>query len=223
MYSYNIRGAEDEFKKAIQLKPSDSFAHNGYHLILLFRHRWDEALEHIEAAVRLDPMSPVLCGNQGQYYYYRGNYPRALELYKRAVELGGSDFRDAVACLYGKMKMFEEMKHEYKAWVTLCKDSFPLAETFVRARIAYFEDNKETVRRLLPELEAHVGGEEGTGALNIASYYFYLGENDRGFEWLERSYSRSESWLLWVTVDPDFDGIRTDPRYLDLVKRLGLG
>jgi tetratricopeptide (TPR) repeat protein len=222
MYSYDIRGAEAEFNKAIQLKPSDANAHNGYHLLLLLRHRWDKALEHIEAAVGLDPLSPVLCANHGWHYYYRGDYRRALELCKRAVELGGSDVQNEVAFLYGKMKMFEEMKHEYKAWVELCKDSFPLAETLARARMAYFEDNKETVRRLLPELEAHVGGEEGTNAWKIASYYFYLGENDKGFEWLERSYFRRETTLLWITFDPDFGGIRTDPRYLDLLKRLGL-
>jgi len=222
MYSYDMRGAEAEFKKAIQLKPSDTFAHNGYHMLLQLRHRWDEALEHIEAAVRLDPLSPLLCVNHGWNYYCRGDYRRALELCKRAVELGGSDLQSSVAFMYGKMKMFEEMKHEYKAWVELCKDSYPLAETLARARIAYFEDNKEAVRRLLPELRAHVGGEEGTSALNIASYYFYLGENDKGFEWLERSYSRREIALLWLAFDPDFDGIRNDPRYLDLVKRLGL-
>lgn len=97
MYSYNVRGAEDEFKKAIQLKPSDATAHHGYYCILLFRHRWNEALEHIEAAVRLDPLSPTRCGLYGWYYYYRGDYLRALELCKRAVELGGSDDRGMVA------------------------------------------------------------------------------------------------------------------------------
>jgi TolB-like protein/Flp pilus assembly protein TadD len=225
MYSYNFRGAEDEFKKAIQLKPSDANAHNGYHhCTLLFRHRWDEALEHIEAAVRLDPLSPLLCGVYGWYYYLRGDYRRALELCKRAVELGGSDVRGTVAFLYGKMKMFEEMRREYKAWVELLQISDPLVETYARVNIAYLEDDKETVRKILPELEAHFGEEEKSHlAMGIARHYFRLGENDKGFEWLERSYSRRESWLLWVTVDPDFDGIRTDPRYLDLLKRLGLG
>jgi hypothetical protein len=56
----------------------------------------------------------------------------------------------------------------------------------------------------------------------LASYYFYLGETDKGFEWLERSYSRREYNLPGIPVDPLFDNIRTDPRHLDLVKRLGL-
>jgi hypothetical protein len=78
-------------------------------------------------------------------------------------------------------------------------------------------------RELLPECETHVGEENGViDACEIASYYFYLGENEKGFEWLERSYSRREVSLLWITVLPDFDRVRTDPRYLDLLKRLGL-
>ena len=121
------------------------------------------------------------------------------------------------------MRMFEEMRREYKIWVELCKDSYPFVEKYARISIAYLEGDKEMVRRLLPEFEAHFGEEEGPLAMGIARHYFRLGENDKGFEWLERSYSRRESWLLWVTVDPDFDGIRTDQRYLDLVKRLGLG
>ena len=222
MYSYDIRGAEDEFKKAIQLKPSDASAHNGYQGILVERHRWDEALEHIERAVELDPLSPLICGNYAVYYYLRGDYRRALELSKRAVDLGGSSGRSFVAFLYGKMKMFEEMRREYKLWVELLKGSWPLAELYARASMAYLEDDKETLRKLLPELETHVEEEQGVDAFSIAAYYFYLGENDKAFEWLERSYSRKESGLHLITVGPDFDGVRTDPRYLDLLKRLGL-
>jgi TolB-like protein len=222
MYSYDARGAEDELKKAIQLKPSVADALNGYHFILLFRHRWDEALEHMEKAVGLDPLSPLLCSNHGWDYYYKGDYRRALELCKRAVDLGGSNVRQSVAFLYGKMKMFEEMRREYEAWVELRKGSRPLAEKGARASMAYLEDDKETVRGLLPELETHVGEEQGIDAFTIASYYFYLGENDKGFGWLERSYSRREGLLLWITIEPRFDNVRSDPRYLDLVKRLGL-
>jgi TolB-like protein len=222
LYSYDARGAEDEFKKAIQLKPSDVDALNGYHWILLFRHRWDEALELMETAVGLDPLSPVLCGNHAGCYYYRGDYRRTLELYKRAVELGGSDMREDVAFICGKMKMFEEMRREYKTWAELLKGSTPVAEKYARAQMAYLEDDKETLRDLLPELEIHVGEERGVNASTIAVYCFYLGENDKGFASLERSYSRREVGLLYATADPRLESVSNDPRYLDVLKRLGL-
>jgi TolB-like protein len=222
LLGYDFRGAEDEFKKAIQLKPSDVNAHNGYQYILQLRHRWGEALEHLETLVGLDPLSPVFCTNHGSYYYSRGDNLRALELYKRAVDLGGIGVRASVAFIYGKMKMFEEMRREYETWVQLRKDSWPPAEKASRAQIAYLEDDKEALKGLLPELESHVEEEHGIDASEIALYYFCLGENDKGFNWLERSYSRGEFGLPVVTITPDFDNIRNDPRYLDLVKRLGL-
>ena len=221
MYSYDFRGAEAEFKNAIQLNPSDSDAHNGYSVILELRRRWDEALEHIETAERLNPLSPVLYWNHATAYYFMGDYRRALELFKRSVALGGSGGRADVAFMYGKLKMFEEMRREYEAWVELRKDSWPLAEKAARAWMAFLEDDKETFRGLLHELETHVG-EVGMDAYAIAQGYFYLGENDKGFDWLERSYSRREVSLPSITVDPPLDGVRNDPRYLDLVKKLGL-
>jgi hypothetical protein len=132
--------------------------------------------------------------------------------------------------MYGRMKMYEEMRREYATWVRLRKESYPLAEKVVRAQMAYLEDDKETLRELLPELEAHVGEEKGIGALlpstnpmiQLAMYYFCLGENDKGFDRLGCSYSRREQDLPWITLYPDFDSVRTDPRYLDLLKRLGL-
>jgi len=222
MYDLDLGTAEEEFRRAIELKPSDTGAHNGYHFVLLFRHKWDEGLKHIEKAVELDPLSPLLCGVHGQYYVERGVYHRALELYKRAVELGGSDGLSEVAFVYGKMRMLEDMKREYAAWVELFRGSYPLAETFAHMQMAYLEDDKETVRSLLPAYEASFGKDQGSPAMWVASYHFFLGENDKGFEWLERSYSRRELFLPWISIDPSLDSIRTDPRYLDLMKRLGL-
>jgi hypothetical protein len=82
-------------------------------------------------------------------------------------------------------------------------------------------DDRRTLRRLLPELETHLD-ETGVPQYEIASFYFHLGENDKGFDWLEKSYSSGEGDLLGLKVDPDLDGIHTDPRYLDLLKKLGL-
>jgi len=87
--------------------------------------------------------------------------------------------------------------------------------------IAYFENDDGTLRKLLPELEAHFQ-DVGMNAIEIAGLHFHLNENDKGFEWLERSYSRQEPFLPEITYNPDLDGVRNDPRYFDLLKRLGL-
>jgi hypothetical protein len=127
-----------------------------------------------------------------------------------------------MADAYGKLKMFEDMKREFANFVSLLQGTYPLIKTRVDARIAYFEGDREGLRRILPELEAHLN-ETGSNAYSVACFYFFLGEKDKGFEWLERSCSRKEDTLLYIKWDWDLDGVRNDPRYLELVKRLGLG
>jgi hypothetical protein len=84
------------------------------------------------------------------------------------------------------------------------------------------ERDTEELRRRMPEAEAHYL-EMGFSAYMVASACFLLGDNDRGFEWLERSYATKEADVTEIKNDQNLDGVRTDPRYLDLVKRLGLG
>lgn len=218
---YSLRQAEDELRKAIELKPSYAMAHMWYYLLLIDRLRWDEALEQIEKTLELDPLSPVANANHGWFYHDKKEYGKALELSKRAAELGYPGVHWGMALIYGRMKMHEEMKREFATFVELFRDTYPLVSVAVDVEIAYFEDDRQTIRRLLPELEAHPD-EAGVGAYDIARFYFYLGENDRGFEWLEKSYSRREGSILGIRLDNLLDGVRTDPRYLDLLRRLGL-
>jgi hypothetical protein len=78
------------------------------------------------------------------------------------------------------------------------------------------------MRRLAPEVEAHFK-EAGLGAYNVAAVFFIIGENNKGFEWLERCYAWRDPTILEIKCDQEtMHRVRTDPRYLDLVKRLGL-
>ena len=223
---YKLRSSEEEFKRAIELMPSYAMAHNWFFMLLVVQLRWDEALKQIEKALDLDPLSPVINFNRGAFYLAKRDYSRVIEPMRKAVELGFNGGHGIMGHAYGKMKMFDEMRREYATHVKLILGSSPFARIFADAEIAGLEDDKQTVRRLLPELEAHfqdVGAQPlGQGAVWIAGCYFYLGEKDKGFEWLERSYSRKELHILDITFDPQFDGVRDDPRYLDLLKRLGL-
>jgi tetratricopeptide (TPR) repeat protein len=223
---FHPREGEEELRKAIELKPSYATAHHWYYLMLRSQSRWKEALEQIEKAVELDPLSAVICWNHAGFYFATEDYHRALELSKKAAELGIVSFDRnmfwdcSTATSYGKLKMFDEMKREFAAQVSLLRSTYPLIQVAVDAQIAYFEDDSKTLKRLLPELEAHP--ETSAEAYSIARYYFFLGDNDKGFNWLEKSYSMKEFGLRHIQNDHDFDGVRNDPRYLDLLKRLGL-
>jgi adenylate cyclase len=221
---YDFKGAEQELKRAIELKPSYATAHHWYFRVLLKKSRWDEALEQIEKAVELDPFSQIISLNRVEYYDARRDYDKAVELAKKTVELDPS-FAAAhfqLAQIYAKMKRLEDARREAKIGVDLVQETFPKMHERIAAFLAYFSDDKEGVRTLLPALEASFEQPMGAKATEIAGYQIYLGKIDTGFEWLEKSFSKKESELLDLGFDPTFDGIRDDSRYQNLMKKLGL-
>jgi adenylate cyclase len=223
MYGYKPRQAEEEFKKAIELNPNYASAHRSYSWALMTQLRWDEALRQGERAVELDPLTPVSINNLVHVCYHRRDFGRALELAKRAVSLDpgypGSHF--FLMLVYGEMSMAEDARREADAWVELMKGEFPFINLAADIFVAYSEKDRETVRRLAPQCEAHLK-ETGLGAWEIGIGFFYLGEKDKGFEWLKRSYSWREGSLMEIKNEQSLNSVRNDPRYLDLVKRLGL-
>ena len=224
LHDYDLRNSEEEFRKAIKLKPSYATAHQWYYHLLFPQLRWDEALTQIERALELDPLSQIINLNHAQYYDAKRDYHKALDLCKKTTELD-PNFPLAhleLGGVYGKLKMFNEMRRELKIGVGLIQGSYPQVGKVADAMIAYLEDDKESVRTLMPELEAHAGEPLSGDAVQVAGLHFLLAEKDKGFEWLEKSYSRRESALLAIAVDDMFDGVRTDPRYQNLLDRLGL-
>ena len=224
LYSdFRLREAEDEITTAIRLKPSYATAHVWYSVLLNRKERWDEALEHIEKAVELDPLSQIICRSYAEYYESRRNYPKAAELFKKAMELDPnvSITHFALGRVYHKMKMFAEGRQEVEIGFGLQQMASPpkIRNDAVRA---YWENDAETVRRALAELEAHFG-EVLVDAFLIAGLNFYLGNIDKGFRWLRESYKGKEPELLSIRIDEKLDNVRSDPRYRHLVKRLGLG
>jgi adenylate cyclase len=218
---FDLREAEKEYRKSIELKPSYASAHQWYSNLLRSQLRLNEAQEQIEKASELDPLSPMINNNHGELYLARREYGRALEPIKRAAELGLAAAHMLLGVTYGRMKKFEDMRREASIFVELVQDSYPLVGKSIEAFIAHNENDTQTLRSLLPLLETHLQ-ESLTDAYSIGCFYFHLGDNDKGFEWLERSYSRREGSIERLRFDWDLDGVRTDPRYLDLLKRLGL-
>jgi len=220
---YDFKQAEIEYRKALELKPSYASAHQWYAQLLISQSKCEQALKHIEKAVELDPLSPIIGLNHAFFYYFKRDYQSAAELLTRVIELDPLFVAShvALAMAYGQMKMFEEMRIECDKYVELLKNSFPLVRTGADGLIATLEDDQPSLERILGELGPRYL-EAGLGAIDVAAGYFHMGENDEGFAWLERSYSRKEAPLGYLKIDPFFDGIRADPRYRDLLSRLGL-
>ena len=218
---FDLRGAEEELRRAIELKPSYATAHRSYYYVLRSELRWDEALEQIEKAAELDPLSGVIINSFGWYYLAKRDWQGAVEKFKIAIQLGfEGSHGPGLFCAYGMMKMYDQMEKELEAAERYYQVG-PRTRTATNMNRAHLKGDKDTVRKLLPELEAHPK-EAFFHATDIAGLHFFLGDVDKGFEWLEQAYSKREDELLDIQWQWDFDGIRDDPRYLDLLKRIGL-
>ena len=214
-----LREAEEAMKKAIELKPSYATAHQWYMQVLVSQLRWDEAQREIEKAVELDPLSPIINDNLGKYFFWKRDFAKSIEPFRRAVELGLKGAHADLASSYGMMEMYEDMRREAAVYVEALQYTIPMVRLMSDAMIAYFEDG-DRLRELLPEMEAHFQN-LGMNAYWIAATHFHLGDKDKGFEWLERSYARKEG-PVFVLIDPEFDEVRDDPRYLDFLRKIGL-
>jgi TolB-like protein len=219
---YKPRDAEYEYRKAIELKPNYASAHHWYYNLLCAEMRLEEALPQIEKAEELDPLSPTIKYVHGYYYEIIRDYNKAIEMYKKLIE----QFPDysivhlSLAGIFGRLKMFDEARREADLWVGMQQGSPPSAKISVDAAAACDEGDIEAARRLLLELEGYLG--QGVDAYEIAGDYFTIGDKEKGFMWLERAYSRKEWFINFMRNHPFLDEVRTDPRYLDLLKRLGL-
>ena len=213
--------AEAEFKRAIELKPSYATAHMWYHQVLLAELRWEEALEQIERTLELDPLSGAAYTNLGNYFFARRDLESCLDAYQRATELGVALARTFKALAYGKMKKFDEMKRENLLLREEGRKYFPRFDLGVDMSEAYLLGEKGRMKELLPELE-QAYGEVGLSNYGVACCHFFLGQNDKGFEWLQKSFESKEFSLIGLKSDSDLDDVRSDARYIDLLKRLHL-
>jgi adenylate cyclase len=223
-HDYLLDAAEEEFQKAIALKPSYSSGHQWYYHVLLAETRWDEAFKQIEKAVELDPFSIAINLNHAQYYLARRDYQKALELTKKVLELDPNipllHFQLAEA--YAKLRQLDNANRESRIAAGLVRDSYPIVEKMHESFVAYYEGDEKKITELLPELENHLGETMGPGAIDIASLCFKLGNKNKGFEWLEKACERREYALMNIVVNDSYDGIRDDPRYYNILERIGL-
>ena len=106
--------------------------------------------------------------------------------------------------------------------IKLGRDQVPSVEVVADTALAYFRGDRQMLRSLMLELERFFGGPLMPRAVVVAGYYFWLGEDDKGFDWIGQSCSRREAMLTTQKDDEVFDRVRADPRFAKLLSGIGL-
>jgi len=221
-YLLDWSGAEKDFRRAIALNPNNADAHEGLAQYLVAMGRVDEGWSEFQITQELDPNQEHLSGG----LFVRREYDRQIEVLLRWVERH-SDDGDAYWNLYWAYTL-KGMHKQAIAALTRSVSLLGLAETSDRVQRAFVKSGyKAAMRTFAQELERLDAEKQAFLPGFTAEAYAVIGDKDRAFYWLEQAYLRRESGgrepgLVFIRVDPMLDSLRADPRYKDLVRRVGL-
>lgn len=220
-YGWEWARAEERFKQAIKLNQNYATAHHWYALYLAAVGRFERAIAEIRRALELDPLSLVINANLAIIFLYSGKYEEAIRQCRKTLDLD-PDFGVAhlyLGLAYERAGRFDEAIAELQQARVLSDGSS--RETGVLGYIFAVAGQTAKARKLLEELEK-LPKRRYVSPFDVALIHIGLGERDRAFEWLEKAYEERSDWLAWVKVAGELDGVRSDPRFADLIRRIGL-
>ena len=212
--------SEKEFKRAISLNPNYPTARHWYQLLLTALGRDDEALAEIKRALELDPLSPVLEVNIGQAYVRKGDLDSAMEHAKRLVQLDPNFplAHQVSGQVYLKQRRYAEAIAEFQQNVTHDRSAYSLSYL---GHVLAMAGRRDEAVAVLKELEGMYNRRESLAQYQ-AAVYAGLGDKDQAFAWLEKGFQARNATMVFLALDLTYDPLRSDPRYADLLRRMGL-
>ena len=215
-------GAEREYKQAIELNPNYATAYHRYASLLLSTGRPDEALQMIKRAQELDPLSLIINTALGNIYSVNRRYDEAIEQLRKTLEMDPTFIhaRGYLGMAYLKKGMYEDAIKEIEKARVLSDNSVPPQVVSYRGYIYAVSGKRAEARKILKEL-IELRKRRHVSAPHIALIYAGLGETDQAFAWLETAYKEKELGFGWLN-DPGLDGLRSDPRFAELARRVSL-
>ncbi len=218
-YEYDWAGSEREYRRAFALNPNYAFAHDQFGLGLAFQGRFEEAVAEGRRAAELDPLSPQVPLDNSIALAWQGRYQEAREQTRRAADLDPTFFfppwEDGWIDLQaGKVKEAIPQFQKAKAMES---------PAFVSAWLAYAYGASGDRARALAELEElkKLSLRGSVTAFNSALVSLGSGDHARAVSYLEQAYASDTQWLGWLKNDRIFDPLRSEPRFVALMKKLG--
>ncbi len=220
-YDWDWLAAEREFRRAIQLNPGYATAHQWYSDVLSVQRRHEEAIAESKRAVDLDPLSLIINTDAGLALLFAGQADSAVEQLRKTLEMD-PNFAQAHFILgkaYLRKGAFPEAITEIQKATELSSNSLkytgPLGHAYARA------GRSSEAKKILKELTERSKQQYGYW-YSIACIYAGLEETDQAFAALDKAYEQRDTALPHLKVEPLFDPLHSDPRFQDLVRRIGL-
>jgi TolB-like protein/DNA-binding winged helix-turn-helix (wHTH) protein/Flp pilus assembly protein TadD len=218
-FDWDFDSAGKEFRRAIELNPSYATAHHWYAWHLSLLGRYDEAIAEMKKAESLDPLSLIINADLAELLVLAHSYDESIQQSRKTIEMDPNfaQAHNQLAQAYLQTQMHDEAVAELQKAVRLSGGGPTAVANLARAYVASGERSEAV--KLLNDLKKR-SSPVASHASEIAVIYAALGDTDQAMTWLEKGYE--ERFNPGVLLRPGFDPLRTDPRFQDLLRRIGL-
>lgn len=224
LYDFDLAAAEREFKRALELYPDYSLAHQWYSHYFIVRGQFNEGLAEIYQALAIEPVSPMINAAAGRALCYARKFEAAMDQLQKTIEL---DPYLPFAQFYLGLSLVLQRRYA-EALIAFKKveeitGGFHWA-TAATGYVCAITGDQEKAEQIIQEWNQR-SKEKYIPPVSMAVMYMGLGDDEKALESLARGYEEHDPLLIWVNVMPDFDfdRLRPDRRFQDLIRRLGLG
>jgi TolB-like protein/Flp pilus assembly protein TadD/predicted Ser/Thr protein kinase len=220
-YDWNWAMAEKELRRAIELKPNNAGAHEFYGAYLSWMGKFDAGITESRRAIVLDPLSPEVNTYLGINLFFARRYNEALEQLQETVKVSPNYWfaRVFLGRCHEQMGNFAEAIREFE-WARRIEDEIP--EIYAALGHAYALAGKQLEAEIALGQLKERATRSHVSPYNMAIVCAGLGRKNEALEWLEKAYEQRPYYLVWLKIDPNLDTLRSEARFLDLVKRIGL-
>ena len=219
-YDYDRHAGEQSFQRALQLDPSNGKARMWYAMALVMQGRSDEALVQARQGQELDPLSYVATTHLAVVHYFGRHNDEAIRLARDLLKVAD------IAPAHGLLGMAYEVQQNYDAAIAEYQAGLRLvpAHPYIRGMLGHAYAKSGRVKEARALLQFANSGFEKGGLSYLKTSYIYMGLGDygRAFDLLERDYEERDPELLYANADPVFDPVRTQPRFVALMRKMGL-
>jgi len=221
VFGWDWAAADKEFRRAIELEPNNSNARHQYAIHLMVTGHFPEALAQVKIAQQLDPVSPVTFSSTG-WIYLRGRRPdQAILECQKALDLDPK-FARGHLCLgeaYEEKQDFNQAAEEFIAARVLT--GMP-PEAIEEMRKALRESGYQGYFRLRLKQLQQKSEKSYVSPYDFADFSLRAGDREAAIKWLESAYSERSPYLVFLHIEPRMDSLRSDPRFQELLRRIGL-
>jgi TolB-like protein/Tfp pilus assembly protein PilF len=223
-YHWNWKAAEAGYKRAIDLNPDFAAAHYWYSWLLMALGKRSEAFAEIERTMLIvqqtDPHRLVAVhATRAQAYYFGREFQRAIEECEKALDLDPEHFMPHFILGRAYMRMGDHARAIAQLRWSKAGD-FPLIDAALG--LAYAVSGRKDQTQKIAEAFKSAAKKRYIPPTYFGMLYAGLGDKDKALEWLERAFQERADGLTWLNVEPMLDDVRSDPRFQDLIQRIGL-